>query len=166
MRCRFFNNNVTMKAKIFIISIILVGCYPSFYVDEMYEGPKRPISEVSVLIGIAPTFLWEIDGEEHPRSNKGYNCCDFLYGRFSLGLEPGIHDLVAQYYKVEVAMGHFIDKGNLYDTRYSFESDDLTKLVYTFEPGKIYKLKATKDSVWIIEVKNLPKHLLDFYSDI
>jgi hypothetical protein len=155
-----------MKAKIFILFIILVGCSSLlFHVDKMYKGPKRPVSEVSVFTGSAPAFLLEIDGEKKYRSKTGYNCCDFQYGYFVLGLEPGIHELVVQYLIGEVSMSYpgFLYKGNLYDTKYSVEYDLPTELSFTFDPGKIYQLKAQQDSVWIIEVNKIPQHKRDFY---
>jgi hypothetical protein len=159
--CSFFNNYVIMRAIIFIICLILAGCSSFFYhVTKIYKGPKRPASEVSVLTGIAPVFLWEIDGKNNYGSKLGFNCCDGINGSFVLAIEPGIHKLLAEYVKVEQ---YKYDRGDAYVYKTKKDHGILTELTFTFAPGKIYQLKASIDSAWIIEVTKLPKHRSDFY---
>jgi hypothetical protein len=92
-------------------TLILFACSNSVY--QFYEGPRRPVSEVSILTGYPPAYLLAIDGKFGPGKiwMSGYTKFIYAYNSrdfrncFQVELEPGIHKLDVQYIVTNVQRG-------------------------------------------------------------
>lgn len=125
------SNNKTSSFRISFVTIILFlltfisnGCSRQIHVFEFYNGQKRPLEELAVLMVDETIYLHEVDGN-HPLSDPDDALispeCKFHQ---EIHLLPGEHTLMIGY-----------SYGRYRSIRYSNLSED-------FEAGKVYKLSG------------------------
>lgn len=158
-------NNLKLANSLLFAGIILFLCNScSIKVNQFYEGPKKPSSEVALLTCYNNNIIIGIDskiakGESLFRIPiMGWN-----KGKCLVELEPGNHEiLVNVLVAVNSERTHSLMSGtDSYNYTYSFEA---RKGNFVFLPGKIYQIISDKDSTKIVEVKTIPK-LSDVYDE-